>query len=842
MQDKNFQNQSDVIAEQTTTAVPNAPCLMMTGIVKSFTGVMALKDVSFECRPGEIHALVGENGSGKSTLIKVAAGVLVPDVGTVQISGTTLRGGDPRESRRHGLMTAYQDTSLIGDLTVAENIALSFHCQGEPAPENLKSLLARFDLPFAPRDTVKSLGPGGRQMLEVVRAMSHSPSVLALDEPTAALDMQTAKRLQDLLMRARDEGLAIVYVSHRLQEVRRLADRLTVIRDGVIQGTYAQMNWEVEEIVELMVGARIDLEFPKRAPLEPSSAPLLDVRDLQGTGVGPVSISVQPGEIVGIAGAEGNGQRNLLRAMIGIQRESGEVRLGGVKVAAANPAGSLRAGIMIESGDRAAEAVFPSLSVLDNATFQLGRSAGPFGLVSPRRLLSSLQSVTRELGIAAASPYQPISALSGGNQQKVVLSRPSLRRPKVLIVDEPTQGVDAKARLDIYRLLSKAADDGVGILVNSSDSSELAGLCDRVYVMSDGVVIDEVRGELDEADLVRRFVSNSGKLEQGAGPSTGRFDRLARAFASPRVPVAVLVLLIVLLSIFTDSRQNSFLSQSNINNMLVTGMPLLCAAIGQQFALLAGEFDISIGATMTVAVVVSSFVLTTLSAGSLGVELLVVLGIGLGVGLFNAFLTQVLKVNPLVATIGTLGILSGIAVILRPQPGGVIDFTLGVDLARGIGPVPFGFIALAVVALLLDVGLARTGWGLSIRGVGLKPESSQRIGVRVNRIKTIGYILAALGAAVGGLFLGSQVGTGTNDAALTFALPTFAACFLGGATLTGGRGTFTGAGLGVILLTMVSNGTQLLGASYELSQVLYGAILLIAIAVYAGAERRAHLM
>jgi ABC-type sugar transport system ATPase subunit len=191
----------------------------------------------------------------------------------------------------------------------------------------------------------------------VVRAISHAPSILLLDEPTAALDVRTADQLQQLIMRSRDEGLGVVYVSHRLEEVRRLADRLTVIRDGVIQGTYAQMNWEVAEIVELMVGAAIDLESPKRAPLDSSDAPLLDVRDLEGAGVGPVSISVQPGEIVGIAGAEGNGQQQLVRAIIGIDRKGGSVSLGGEQVTSANPAGALRAGIMLQGGDRAEDSV-----------------------------------------------------------------------------------------------------------------------------------------------------------------------------------------------------------------------------------------------------------------------------------------------------------------------------------------------------------------------------------------------------------------------------------------------------------------------------------------------------
>ena len=814
-------------------------CLELSGITKTFPGVVALRDVSFECRPGEVHALVGENGSGKSTLIKVAAGVLRPDVGEVRIGGVGLHAANPREARRLGLSTAYQDTSLVNELTVAQNIELSFHGLEGAAPKDIRKVLKGFDLPFGPNDAVKSLGPGGRQMLEVVRALCHSPQVLILDEPTAALDMGSAEQLQEWILRSRDGGLSVVYVSHRLEEVRRLANRLTVIRDGVVRGTYSRMDWEVDEIVELMVGAKVELEFPRRAPVAESADTRLEVTDLVGPGVGPVSLSVRRGEVVGIAGAEGNGQRQLLRAVVGHGRTDGVVSVDGTPHRISSPSAALKAGIMFQSGDRAAESVFPSLPVLDNSTFQLGRPAGPGGLALRRNLVSGFRSVVRRLGIVAASAYQPISALSGGNQQKIVLSRPALTQPKVLVVDEPTQGVDAKARLEIYRTLSDAAEAGVGVLVNSSDSAELAGLCDRVYVMSDGAIVDEVRDEITEADIVRRFVSTTEKASTARSESARVVRRVASVASSPRVPVLVLLLIIALVGIYAQSQNSAFLSGGNIGNMALTAMPLLCAALGQQFALLAGGFDISIGASMTLSVVTTSFLLGTLDTGSLVVTLLVALGIGIGVGLFNAFLVLVFRINALIATIGTLGIVTGISVFLRPQPGGVVAPELGVEIMSGLGALPYCFLVAVLVAVVLDVWLARSGAGLATRAVGLGAEASQRIGIRVNTVKAIAYVLAAVGAVLGGLFLATQVGMGSNDVGLGFALPTFAACFLGGATLTGGRGTFLGAGLGVVLLTMIGNAALLLGQTNAVTQIIYGVILLVAVTSYAVAARKA---
>ena len=238
--------------------------LDIRGVSKSFPGVRALANVDFECRAGEVHALVGENGSGKSTLIKAASGVLQTDEGTIMIGGESLGAGGVPRARRLGLITAYQDTSLVEDLSVTENIELSFNAIGQERPHDLDEILERFSLPFKQTDVVASLGPGARQILEVARAMAHRPVVLMLDEPTAALDMKLAAQLEEIIKQARDSGTAIVYVSHRLEEIRRLADRLTVLRDGEIQGSFESGAWDIHEIVEMMVGAPTELEYPTR--------------------------------------------------------------------------------------------------------------------------------------------------------------------------------------------------------------------------------------------------------------------------------------------------------------------------------------------------------------------------------------------------------------------------------------------------------------------------------------------------------------------------------------------------------------------------------------------------
>lgn len=809
----------------------------MRGVTKTFPGVRALSEVDFDCMPGEVHALVGENGSGKSTLIKVASGVLVPDAGTVTVGGEPLVGGGVKKSRLLGLATAYQDTALVADLSVADNIALSLNAIGMAKPADLDATLARFDLPFKQTELVSNLGPGARQLLEVARAMVTQPRVLMLDEPTAALDMRLAAHLEELVKQARDGGMAIVYVSHRLEEIRRLADRLTVLRDGVQQGTFTSDGWQVEQIVELMVGAPTELEFPQRTAAI-GDAVRLDVRDLDGDGFGPVSINVHAGEIVGVAGAEGNGQRALLRGILGLGRRGGAVSVDGKTLRRTDPARALAAGVSFQSGDRASESTFGQMTVMDNATCQLGSDAGPLGTSLLTRLLPAYAKAKKDLGIVSVSPFQPISSLSGGNQQKAVLARPALRRPKVLIVDEPTAGVDARARLDIYRVLSDAAEGGLGVLVNSSDSAELVGLCDRVYVMSRGVVVKELVGETTENEIVKSFVAVTDAREAKA--SVARKGSGLRGFLqrnAAHVPIAILLILITLVALYAGGRSDVFWSTFNISNWLLMTLPLAFVALGQQFNMVARLFDLSIGSVMSLTVVVMSMTLTEWGFGPLVVTLLALLSVVIAVGGFNSLLIVGLKVPAIVATVASMGIVQGIAILLRPEPKGVIapDFVMGIS--KGIGFLPFAFVVLVLLVLAMEYWLYKRGRGLALRAVGYNGEAALRVGERVTLIQTAALMICTLGAVIGGVFLASMTGMGSNAVGAGFALPCFAAVFLGGAVLTGGRGSFIGAMLGAMFLALLDNITPLLNIPDAWRQIMYGGILLIAIAVYASLAR-----
>ncbi|MFL5843515.1 MAG: ATP-binding cassette domain-containing protein [Solirubrobacteraceae bacterium] len=825
--------------------------LRLDGVSKSFPGVKALADASLICKQGEVHALVGENGAGKSTLIKVACGALRADEGTVHIGGEELTRATPVAARRLGLLTAYQDTSLVPGLSVAENVLLSHHgvkpLGFRTQLKEMAALLEPYDLSFGPDTKVASLSPGSKQLLEVVRAMIHRPKVLLLDEPTAALDAANIAKLEGLIASALEHGTAILYITHRLDEVQRIADQLTVIRDGRIQGTYEREAWEVDDIVAMMVGVRTDLAFPPK-PVRTGDEPVvLSAAGFRGAGFGPVDFTAARGEIVGIAGAEGNGQHEFVRTLVGLRSGRGDVAIEGTSTSLRTPAAARKRGIVFQSGDRAAESVFRELSVMDNATLAARKELGPIGTIIASRQRKLYEPVAADLGIVAASPYQPAAQLSGGNQQKAVVARSIIDPAKVLVVDEPTQGVDARARLDIYRAVRRQADDGVAVVVNSSDASELVGLCDRVYVMSRGRIVTELVGDqVQESAIVSAFVNVSGAKKQQAATEEQLTGRSRPALAVQSVlgstwtPLAVIVILMLIIGGYTASFSDIFLEDTNLTSLLVIALPLMVVALGQQSALISGGFDISIGSSMTLGVILASFWVTqdTLVASIPGI--LLALLVGVGVGLLNAFIIRGLGVSPIIATIGTLGVLNGIGILLRPEPGGIVGTGISDALNKQVGFIPISFLGVVAVAVLCEMWLRATSAGLSVRATGLSEEAARRTGIQVERIKVGAYVFCAVLAVTAGLFLAVQVAVGQNGIASTYALPAFTACFLGGAALTGGRGSFVGAVLGAVFLTLLVNVTPLLELNSAWADTATGVLTILAVVAYSltGDSRR----
>ena len=500
--------------------------LELRGVSRQFGAVRALTNVSFDCRAGEVHALVGENGSGKSTLLGIASGFVEPDLGEIRIGGKALRTDSPALARKLGLAMAYQDLSLIQAEPVKNNLLLAAPPEKRPPYWNRKrwarKLLGEFDLDLElfPDSPAGFLTLAERQLFEVAKALVSDPKVLLLDEPTTALGPDEVDDLHRTIAACRARGVGVVYVSHRLPEVLEIADRITVLRDGVARGTFDASAVSEHELVDLIVGREFEGAFPQRELPQEERREVLVLDALQGQSFGPVSFTLESGEVVGIAGAEGNGQPQLFDTLSGrIPPRAGRVLCDGKELTLISTHEAIGAGIMLLPGDRKREALMTVLGVRVNSTIQSIRRFTVLNFLRRRAERKAVEGLVEELEIRTPSLEQPVEFLSGGNQQKVSVSRTFLKKPSVILAYEPTQGVDVGSRFDIYKALRARTNEGAALLVKSSDPIELAGLCDRVLVMSRGQVIEEIPGdELDEVRIVEAIVRGPGLSKTGRSP------------------------------------------------------------------------------------------------------------------------------------------------------------------------------------------------------------------------------------------------------------------------------------------------------------------------------------
>jgi ribose transport system ATP-binding protein len=485
-------------------------------VSKAFGETRALDDVSIELRPGEVHALVGGNGSGKSTLVKVLAGVVLPDAGVLRGDGgeQVLRGLTPAGAHAWGLRFVHQEPSVFADLTIADNLCLGHgfargrlgRVRDGAIAERAAELMRRFEVSGSPDRLLGDLRPAEQTMIAIARALQDQDDardgVLVLDEPTAALPPAEASLLLEALKRYASRGQAILFVSHRLDEVLDVASRVTVLRDGRKVATVERSKLDHERLVELILGRALETlgrsEEPQRTRLR-----LFEADRLSGGVVADASLQVERGEVVGLAGIAGSGCSTVLRMIFGAQRvDAGRMLLDGLPLAPSAPAEAMRRRVAYVPPDRAARAVFPELSVGENLTIASIRDYSARGRL---RLDAERRDVASEIGdygIVARAPDAPIADLSGGNQQKVVIARWLRRRPRLLLLDEPTQGVDVGARSDLWDLIHAVAGEGSGVLVASSDVEELALACHRVVVMRRGRSVDQIAGDALTADAL----------------------------------------------------------------------------------------------------------------------------------------------------------------------------------------------------------------------------------------------------------------------------------------------------------------------------------------------------
>ena len=489
-------------------------------VSKSFPGVKALDDVSLDLNPGEVHVIVGENGAGKSTLMKVLLGVYAPNSGQLLLNGEALERNSPKIAEQHGIAMIYQELSVIPELSVAENIFLGHEITRgillDRAEMNRRTeeLLATIGVKVSPGALLKNLSIANQQMIEIAKALSKNARIIVFDEPTSSLTEAEISELFRIIASLRENGVGMFYISHRLEEIFQIGDRITIMRDGRRIATESMEAMDMDKVVEGIAGRKIRDVFQRHFP--PRGDVLLQIDNLCGERFQNVSLHVRAGEIVGLAGLVGSGRSEVVRAAFGIDSYSrGEVRIRGNRMPRGNPQRLSQEGVAFLPEDRKREGLALSLSIRENAVISACRRLNPLGIVNGRKERSIVREFVDKLGISTPTLEKLVNFLSGGTQQKVVLAKWLITQASIFIFDEPTRGIDVGSKSSIYSLMDELVGLGAGIVMISSELPEVLGMSDRIYVMAQGRIAGELdREHADQVSVIQLAFSNAGAARE----------------------------------------------------------------------------------------------------------------------------------------------------------------------------------------------------------------------------------------------------------------------------------------------------------------------------------------
>lgn len=825
---------------------PEIPVLAVRSVDKRFPGVHALRAVSFDIRPGEVHAVVGENGAGKSTLMRVLSGVYAPDGGDVIIGGDEVTLTSPQNAFQRGIAMVWQDTRLAPTLDVAWNISLGHETGGRVLVDRAsmiataKRALARIGSTVDPLAQASTLSRAQMQQVEIARALSRDARVLILDEPTSALTPAETSGLFKVLSELKADGTAIIFISHRLPEVLDIADRITVMRDGEVTGTVDANDTSEAQLVSLMVGRSMGLEYPRSK--SPPGDVALDVENLSGGIVNGASFSVKSGEILGLGGIQGSGQQDCARALFGLGKSGGTLRLNGQEIRLNSPSEAIAHSIVYVPADRRKEGLFEVHSIRENIALpQLARWVQG-GLLNQKDEKSDVQAEFDRLSIKAPGLETPVSSLSGGNQQKVVFARWFIGDAEVYIFDEPTQGVDVATKLEIYGVIRELADAGAAILVVSSDLPELIGLTDRILVFSDGrIAADIASAEATEESVISHAFS--GMQDDSQSDSSGFKTRAqpGNPVMSRYLPALMLLALLIGITVIASLLAPYFLTARNFSSMAGQIAPLAFAALGQMATILLGGIDLSIGPTISLVTTIASYVLAPENTLPAIVGIAICLLAGFAVGIMNAVLVAVLRIPDLVATLATFSIVQGAALIVRPSPGGRVDPEIAQAITERFMLVPVVFALVIATYIAIELLLLRGRIGARFYAAGSSADAAEAAGIRTRRLRAGAYMFSGVMAAVAGLIIAARIGSGDPQAGTTFTLATVTAVVVGGTSVFGGVGTAVGTLFGAILIILMQNVLNQLQVSAYWQYIWTGILTLMAVGFHGlrTQERRA---
>ena len=799
--------------------------------------------------------MVGENGAGKSTLMKILAGVYSPDSGQVVLNGLKVRFSGPRDAQSHGISIIYQELNLLPYMTLAENIALGREPLGrwrlidrKGLEKRAEELMRQLGVEVDVRTPVYRLSVSQQQLGEIAKALSVETSVIIMDEPTASLAKKEVERLFGIIALLKARGVTILYVSHRLEEIFSIADRVTVLKDGRFQGTSRVSDTSRSELIRRMVGRELSEMYPPRGNDRGEVA--LEVRDItRPPRLHGVSFQIHAGEVLGIAGLVGSGRTELARSIFGADvTEGGKVWVRGQRRKVKTPDAAAESGLAFATEDRKVEGLVLGLSVRENIALPSLASRQWIGFVRLGQERSLIRSYLDQLEIRTPSAEQEVRFLSGGNQQKVVLAKWLAREPDVLILDEPTRGIDVGAKAELYQLIREMAQRGKAVVMISSELPEILGMSDRILVMRDG----RVSGVLTAGDATEEAVMSlaTGGIDGiptptkrpdetqmrpapvGHEASTGKTWTLWTTLTESWNVVAIFMALLALL-IFSFVASEPFRSLYNLTNIFRQGMALGVVSIGQTLVMLVGGIDLSVGSVITLTNLFSA----GLMQGSnvlIAPVVLLCLALGAWIGLLNGSLVVFLRIPAFMATLGTMAICKGIALIYTRSPVGSVSRAYQWMTDGYLGPLPAPVVILGIIFALGLLFLRSVRSGHYIYAVGGNSELAHLSGIPIRGVQLLAYSLCGLLAAGAGLYLSSRMGGGDPNIGPGFELDSITAVIVGGTLLGGGRGGLVGTIGGVFLIAVLNNILNLLDVAAWYQQIIKGLILLLAVSVYRG--------
>lgn len=833
------------------------PAIELCGITKCFGPVEVLSNVDLSLFAGRVHSLAGENGAGKSTLVKILGGIHQPEGGRILRDGVETIIADAADARRQGIAVIHQHPAVFRDLSVAENVFIGRQPRGfygidwTTMTQEAQELLAGLRINIDASVPVKMLSIAERQAVEIAKALSIDARVLVMDEPTSTISSREVTRLFEIVGRLKTQGVAILFISHFIDEVLGLGDEVTILRSGKRIFTGRTGDLTPAQTVRHMIGTEPAVFFPKAETQ--IGQPVVAVRALSGAGLlEDVTFEVRAGEILGFFGLVGAGRSEVAQMLFGITRpERGEIRVDNRVIHLRSARDALRLGISLVPEDRHQQGLVLPFPIRANETLPILRKlANRLGLVDRMKETRIAEKFTRQVRVVASGVEQTTNTLSGGNQQKVLIGKWLIPSPRVLILDEPTRGVDVGAKVEIHRIISHLAAEGMAVILISDDAQEVIGMADRILVFRAGRIVAETGRASFDREAMLLSAAQATRNDENPALSPAKPAPAKLSFTGPggllgklmRVRELGLVIVLFFICLGVTLREPRFLQTENLEQVALSATLVCIVALGEALVIIARQIDLSVGAMVATSAFVAADWLQHHPDGSIFLVFLIGLLVGGGLGAINALLVTVFRIPAIVATLGTLAMYRGGAIVLAG--GRQISATVLPDSYGDIARTHFAGVSLLVwLALLftLAFGLAArfTRIGRNLYALGSNQESARFAGINEQRHIALVFILSGLLCGLVGVLWGARFGTVDAVIAPDLHFQAISAVVVGGVSIFGGSGSVYGAALGAVIFAVLQNGIQLLGINRFWLQAVLGAAIVVTVLFYSQLAKRA---